>query len=111
MAKDSWLTVSPMSGKGNATISNSAPDFKGRIQRSTVVTGVATGISGNNWKPYPAGIFIPFSCDPDSGENAAGRYDEWESFDAADIVRCFNNCSVLGKAGNLFEKDPDSVEN
>lgn len=47
MAKDSWLTVSPMSGKGNATISNSAPNFKGRIQRSTVVTGAATGISGN----------------------------------------------------------------
>ena len=47
MAKDSWLTVSPMSGKGNATISNSAPSFTGRVQRTTTVTGAATGISGN----------------------------------------------------------------
>lgn len=47
MAKDSWLTVSPMSGKGNATISNSAPSYTGRVQRSTVVTGTATGISGS----------------------------------------------------------------
>lgn len=47
MAKASWLTISPTSGKGNATISNSAPDFSGRVSRSTTVTGSATGISGS----------------------------------------------------------------
>ena len=40
MAKDSWLTVSPMSGKGNATLRNSGTPHKGRLQRSTVVTAV-----------------------------------------------------------------------
>ena len=40
MAKDSWLTVSPMFGKGNATLRNSGTPHKGRLQRSTVVTAV-----------------------------------------------------------------------
>jgi uncharacterized repeat protein (TIGR02543 family) len=40
MAKDSWLTVNPMSGKGNATLRNSGTPHKGRLQRSTVVTAV-----------------------------------------------------------------------
>lgn len=40
MAKDYWLTVSPMSGKGNATLRNSVTPHKGRLQRSTVVTAV-----------------------------------------------------------------------
>lgn len=47
MAKDNWLTVSPMAGTGNATISNSAPSFTGRVERSTIVTGQAVGMSGN----------------------------------------------------------------
>lgn len=40
MAIDSWLTVKPMSGKGNATLSNTGTLHTGRIQRSTVVTAV-----------------------------------------------------------------------
>ena len=40
MAKAAWLTVSPMSGKGNATLRNSGTPHKGRLQRSTVVTAV-----------------------------------------------------------------------
>lgn len=47
MAKDNWLTVSPMAGTGNASVSNSAPSFTGRVQRSTIVTGKAVGVAQN----------------------------------------------------------------
>lgn len=45
MAKSAWLTVEPMSGSGNATIQNIGTVHTGRIQRTTTVTGTATGVS------------------------------------------------------------------
>lgn len=50
MAKDSWLTVNPMSGKGNATLSNSGTLHTGRLIRSTTVT--ASVIVLNAGKSY-----------------------------------------------------------
>lgn len=47
MAKAQWLTVSPMSGSGNQTIQNSASAHTGRLQRTTTVTGIASGVSPN----------------------------------------------------------------
>lgn len=47
MAKASWLTVSPMSGTGNATVSNTGTVHTGRAQRTTTVTGVAVGVTPN----------------------------------------------------------------
>ena len=44
MAKESWLTVDPMSGTGNAELTNVGATHKGRIQRETVVTAVVRGI-------------------------------------------------------------------
>ena len=40
MAND-WLTVTPQSGQGNAVLTNTATEHKGRNQRSSVVTAVA----------------------------------------------------------------------
>ena len=45
MAKSSWLTVSPTSGFGNKTIQNVGTSHTGRLDRQTVVTGRAIGIS------------------------------------------------------------------
>ena len=47
MAKAQWLTVNPMSGSGNQTIQNSATEHTGRLQRTTTVTGVASGVTPN----------------------------------------------------------------
>lgn len=47
MAKAAWLTVAPMSGTGNATITNTGTVHTGRKQRTTTVTGTATGVSPN----------------------------------------------------------------
>lgn len=47
MAKAAWLTVAPMSGTGNATITNTGAVHTGRDQRTTTVTGTATGVSPN----------------------------------------------------------------
>lgn len=47
MAKAAWLTVSPMSGSGNQTIQNSGAEHTGRVQRTTTVTGIASGVSPN----------------------------------------------------------------
>lgn len=44
MVKDSWLTVNPMAGEGNATLTNSGTIHKGRLERQTVVTAVVKGI-------------------------------------------------------------------
>ena len=45
MAKDSWLTVNPMSGKGNATLGNSGTLHTGRLTRSTTVTASVIGLN------------------------------------------------------------------
>lgn len=47
MAKADWLTISPTSGQGNATIHNVATEHTGRVDRTTTVTGVAAGVSPN----------------------------------------------------------------
>lgn len=47
MTKAAWLTVAPMSGVGNATITNTGTVHTGREQRTTTVTGTATGVSPN----------------------------------------------------------------
>ena len=47
MAKAAWLTVNPMSGSGNQTIQNSGTEHTGRLQRTTTVTGIASGVSPN----------------------------------------------------------------
>lgn len=47
MAKAAWLTVAPMSGNGNATVTNTGTVHTGREQRTTTVTGTATGVSPN----------------------------------------------------------------
>ena len=44
MAKDSWLTVNPMAGEGNASVVNTGTIHKGRLERQTVVTAVVKGI-------------------------------------------------------------------
>ena len=63
MAKAAWLTLSPTSGQGNATVQNTATVHTGRVQRTTIVTGVATGVSPNKTysviqKPKPE--FVSF---------------------------------------------------
>ena len=45
MSKPLWLNVSPTSGSGNGTISNSASKHTGRVARTGVVTVTATGVS------------------------------------------------------------------
>ena len=45
MAKANWLTLSPMSGTGNATIYNIGSEHTGRLDRTTTVTGKAVGIA------------------------------------------------------------------
>lgn len=47
MARAAWLTIAPMSGTGNATITNTGTVHTGREQRATTVTGTATGVSPN----------------------------------------------------------------
>ena len=45
MAKANWLTISPMSGTGNAIIRNIGSEHTGRLDRTTTVTGKAVGIA------------------------------------------------------------------
>lgn len=47
MAKAAWLTVSPMSGSGNQTLQNTGTEHTGREQRTTTVTGIASGVTPN----------------------------------------------------------------
>ena len=47
MAKAAWLTVSPMSGSGNQTLQNTGTEHTGRLQRTTTVTGIASGVTPN----------------------------------------------------------------
>ena len=47
MAKASWLTLDPISGSGDASVSNSASENTGRNQRTTTVTGIADGVTPN----------------------------------------------------------------
>lgn len=45
MAKPSWLNVTPQSGSGNETLSNSANEHTGRVARTGTVTVTGVGVS------------------------------------------------------------------
>lgn len=45
MAKPSWLSVTPTSGSGNGTISNSSSAHTGRVKREGVVTVQGSGVA------------------------------------------------------------------
>lgn len=45
MAKPSWLSVTPISGSGNGTISNSTSAHTGRVKREGVVTVQGSGVA------------------------------------------------------------------
>lgn len=45
MAKPSWLSVSPASGSGNGTISNSSSAHTGRVKREGTVTVQGSGVA------------------------------------------------------------------
>ena len=45
MAKPSWLNISPASGSGNGTISNSSGAHTGRLKREGIVTVTGIGVS------------------------------------------------------------------
>lgn len=45
MAKPSWLSVTPISGSGNGTISNSSSAHTGRVKREGVVTVQGSGVA------------------------------------------------------------------
>lgn len=45
MAKPSWLNVTPQSGSGNDTISNSSSEHTGRVARTGTVTVTGVGVS------------------------------------------------------------------
>ncbi len=58
MAKPAWLTVSPTSGSGNGTLSNTGLEHTGRVLRTGTVTVTAEGVSGTqtytvNQEPKP----------------------------------------------------------
>lgn len=64
MAKADWLTISPTSGQGNATIQNTATAHTGRVERTTTVTGVAAGVSPNKTYTviqHPTPEFVSFN--------------------------------------------------
>ena len=45
MAKPSWLSISPASGSGNGTISNTSSAHTGRVKREGVVTVQGSGVA------------------------------------------------------------------
>lgn len=58
MAKPSWLTVSPTSGSGDGTITNTGLEHTGRVLRTGTVTVTANGVAGSktytvNQEPKP----------------------------------------------------------
>lgn len=44
MSKAEWLKLSPDSGSGNGTVTVSADEYTGRVQRETVITFVAANV-------------------------------------------------------------------
>ena len=100
MAKAAWLTVSPMSGSGNQTIQNTGTEHTGRVQRTTTVTGIASGVSPN--RTYTV-IQQPKS--------------EFVSFDESEVsvAKTGGNLTITGKSNS--EKltftlvDPNEDEN
>ena len=64
MSKPLWLNVSPTSGSGNGTISNSASKHTGRVARTGIVTVTATGVSTPetyNVTQTPSAEFVSFN--------------------------------------------------
>lgn len=63
MAKPSWLIVSPTTGSGNGTVSNSANEHTGRVARTGTVTVTGVGVaSPSTYKvtQSPKGEFVSF---------------------------------------------------
>lgn len=63
MAKPSWLNVSPASGSGDGTISNTGLEHTGRVLRTGTVNVTAEGVAGSktytvNQEPKPEFISI-----------------------------------------------------
>ena len=76
MAKADWLTISPTSGQGNATVVNSATYHTGREQRTTTVTAVAVGVSPNKTYTviqHPTPEFVSFDMIDGSHEVTVGK--------------------------------------
>ena len=100
MAKAAWLTVSPMSGSGNQTIQNSGTEHTGRLQRTTTVTGIASGVSPN--RTYTV-IQQPKS--------------EFVSFDESEVsvAKTGGNLTITGKSNSakltFTIVDPNDDEN
>lgn len=73
MAKAAWLTVTPASGNGNATVQNTGTAHTGREQRETTVTGVAVGVSPNKtYKVIQKGK-TEFALFNDGAETTVGK--------------------------------------
>lgn len=73
MAKAAWLTVTPASGNGNATVQNMGTAHTGREQRETTVTGVAVGVSPNKtYKVIQKGK-TEFASFNDGAETTVGK--------------------------------------
>lgn len=73
MAKAAWLTVTPASGNGNATVQNTGTAHTGREQRETTVTGVAVGVSPNKtYKVIQKGK-TEFASFNDGAETTVGK--------------------------------------
>jgi len=51
MAKPTWLTINPDSGSGNGSISNSASEHTGRVNRTGIVTVTAVNKGGSSTAP------------------------------------------------------------
>ena len=100
MAKAAWLTVSPMSGSGNQTIQNTGTEHTGRVQRTTTVTGVASGVTPN--RTYTV-IQQPKS--------------EFVSFDSSEVsvAKTGGNLTITGKSNSakltFTLVDPNDDEN
>jgi hypothetical protein len=60
MAKAAWLSVDPSSGSGNSSVNVEGLEFTGRVQRQSILTFKATGVSNETVDVYQAGkpVFI-----------------------------------------------------
>lgn len=75
MAKPAWLSLTPTSGSGNGTISNSSPAHTGRVKREGTVTVTGAGVSTPaTYKVIqtPKGEFVQFDNGAELAVQKAG---------------------------------------
>lgn len=75
MAKPSWLSITPTSGSGNGTISNSSSSHTGRVKREGTVTVQGSGVAtASTYKVIqtPLAEFVNFSNGAEMSANKAG---------------------------------------